>query len=116
MSGQGPYFGQLAWFGHFHDEKLPSAKERYSNEVKRVTKVLDTVLSDKEYLVGGKCSYADLSFVPWFNMLPFLFEDEKLDVASDYPNYNAWMERLLARPAVRTVLEAKQAAIANSTH
>ena len=56
MSGQGPYFGQAAWFEKFHPEKIESAKERYKNEIKRVLKVLDKHLetSGKGYLVGDK--------------------------------------------------------------
>jgi glutathione S-transferase len=54
MSGQGPYFGQAAWFTHFHHEKLESARERYLEQIKRVLYVLDKHLKDKEYLVGDK--------------------------------------------------------------
>lgn len=109
MSGQGPYFGQAAWFTHFHKEKIPSAIERYRNEVKRVTMVLDKALEGKQYLVGNKISYADLSFVTWCNMIPYLFGDEKLpDFAGEYPNYHAWLERLLARPSVKKVLQTEK--------
>lgn len=106
MSGQGPYFGQAAWFTHYHKEKIPSAVERYRGEVKRVTMVLDNALEGKEYLVGNKCSYADLSLIVWSKMIPYLFGDEKLpDFAGEYLNYHAWIERLLARPAVSKVLQ-----------
>ncbi|KAI0174447.1 thioredoxin-like protein [Pestalotiopsis sp. NC0098] len=33
ISGQGPYYGQAIWFARFHPEKLPSAIDRYVNEV-----------------------------------------------------------------------------------
>lgn len=58
MSGQGPYFGQAVWFSEWHSEKLPSAIDRYRNEAKRVTRVLDKVLKGNGdgYLVGGKCT------------------------------------------------------------
>ncbi len=36
MSGQGPYFGQAAWFANYHHEKIPSAIERYQKEIRRV--------------------------------------------------------------------------------
>ena len=105
MSGQGPYFGQAAWFTHYHKEKIPSAIEHYRNEVKRVTMVLDKALEGKQYLVGDKCSYADLSFIVWSNSIPYLFGEEKLpDFAGKYPSYHAWLEKLLARPAVKKVL------------
>ena len=66
VSGQGPYYGQANWFNVAHPERLPSAIERYKNEIKRVTGVLERVLEGKEWLVGGKCTYADLAFIPWF--------------------------------------------------
>ena len=67
-SGQGPYFGQAAWFSFFHPEKIPSAQERYRNEIVRVFGVLDGVLSKQEWLVGGKLSVTDLSFVPYVHL------------------------------------------------
>ena len=109
MSGQGPYFGQAVWFDRLHHEKLPSAVERYRNETKRVTMVLNNVLSGKEYLVGDKCSYADLSFIPWAVVAPMILGEE-FDFAAEYPNYHAWLERLLARPAVKKVLKDKEEA------
>ncbi|PWY62631.1 thioredoxin-like protein, partial [Aspergillus eucalypticola CBS 122712] len=54
MSGQGPYFGQAVWFRRQHPEVVPSAQERYKKEVLRVSWVLDNVLKDREYLVGGR--------------------------------------------------------------
>ncbi|OAQ99333.1 hypothetical protein LLEC1_06901 [Akanthomyces lecanii] len=66
VSGQGPYFGQAVWFAKYHTERLPSAVARYVDEVRRVTGVVDTALRGKEYLVGGRYSYADVAFLPWF--------------------------------------------------
>ena len=40
-SGQGPYFGQATWFLWYHPEKVPSALERYRDEIKRVYGVLE---------------------------------------------------------------------------
>ena len=62
-SGQGPYFGQAAWFSYFHPEKIPSAQERYRNEILRVLGVLDGVIAKQEWLVAGKPTIADLSFI-----------------------------------------------------
>ncbi len=106
MSGQGPYFGQKAWFSMFHPEKIPSAIERYEKEVKRVVGVIDRHLKKNgtEYLVGDKCTYADLAFIPWNTFIPNFGLD--VDVAKEYPNFHAWNDRLTARPAVKKVLEA----------
>ena len=62
-SGQGPYFGQAAWFTFYHPEKIPSAVDRYKNEIKRVLGVLDGVLAKQEWLVAGKATIADISFI-----------------------------------------------------
>ena len=50
-----------------HPEKIPSAVERYQKEIVRVFGVLDSVLAKQPWLVGDKCSVADLAFVPWNN-------------------------------------------------
>ena len=106
ISGQGPYFGQAAWFGKFHPEKLPSAHERYTKEIERVTMVLDTWLQKHEYLVGDKCTFADLSFITWASIAPYLTNGQ--DVTSKYKAYNAWLQKLTSRAAVKKVLADKQ--------
>ena len=58
-----PYFGQLYHFAKYHHEKIPSAIERYKNEILRVFGVLDSVLAKQPWLVGNKFTIADLSFV-----------------------------------------------------
>ncbi|CAI6087678.1 unnamed protein product [Clonostachys chloroleuca] len=101
VSGQGPYFGQCTWFTYLHPEKLPSAIERYSNEIKRVLGVLDGVLaaSPSKWLVGDRITYADLAFIPWNDRL-----DATLGVPDDkkfegFPHVKAWHEAMTARPA-----------------
>lgn len=64
VTGQGPYYGQVVWFKRYHAERVDSAVQRYVNEIKRVSKVLDEWLERREWLFGDKMSYADLAFVP----------------------------------------------------
>ena len=79
-----PYFGQAAWFQNYHAEKIPSAIERYQNEIKRVFGVLDGVLSKQKYLVGDKVTIADLSFVPWnAAVVNWLIPD--INIEKNYP-------------------------------
>jgi len=108
VSGQGPYFGQAAWFNIFHPEKLPSAQKRYMDEIHRIVGVLDGVLANSKngWLVGDKITYADLSFVTWHNILPGIFSSftDQWDITK-YPHYQKWMEAMLARPSVTKVLE-----------
>lgn len=54
MSGQGPYYGQAGWFHMFHPEDVPSAKERYEQQIHRVVQVLEEILKGKTYLLGDK--------------------------------------------------------------
>ncbi|KAL1639649.1 hypothetical protein SLS58_007708 [Diplodia intermedia] len=104
MSGQGPYFGQRVWFMKYHAEKLPSAVERYGNEIKRVTGVIDAHLKKQgtPYLLGDKISYADLVWVPWQSLYP-IFGIDGWDWKTEYPSFAAWNERLAERPAVKKV-------------
>ncbi|OOQ83833.1 putative glutathione S-transferase [Penicillium brasilianum] len=107
MSGQGPYFGQAVWFTRFHPEKIESAKERYVKEIRRVSGVLDKFLADKEYLVGDKFSFVDLAFIPWFFVVT-LFD---IDLAKEFPNVEAWLNRQKARPAVEKALKLRSEAV-----
>jgi glutathione S-transferase len=123
---QGPYFGQHAWFHKFHPEDLPSAKKRYDEQVLRVLEVLNRILEGKEYLVGNKwyvafahslircwlvsltfhdSTYVDLAFVPWDRLIDVISKDlvVESDAEKKYPNFFAWHNRLLARPAVKKV-------------
>ncbi|KAI9036784.1 glutathione S-transferase family protein [Aspergillus affinis] len=98
-SGQGPYFGQFVWFSYYHPEKIPSAQERYLNEFRRVSGVIDKFLEGREWLVGGKFSYADAAFLPWFETMGKLTSDV-VDAEKDFPNLDAWLKRLNSRPAI----------------
>lgn len=44
--------------------------ERYQKEILRVFGVLESVLSKQEWLVGGKCTIADLSFIMFVVLYP----------------------------------------------
>lgn len=117
MSGQGPYYGQKAWFTHFHPEKnITSAIERYGNEIRRVLGVIDLHLSKtgQQYLVpGDKVTYADLMFVPWNAMTGFIVsEDFDKEWKEKYPTCYAWHQKLIARPAVKKCLDEKQRVVA----
>ncbi|KAL4786087.1 putative glutathione S-transferase [Aspergillus varians] len=111
MSGQGPYFGQAIWFMVYHPEKVPSALERYVNEILRVSGVLNRSLQDKEYLVGGKFSYVDVAFVPWFEAAA-LFWSKEMNLEKSFPNVDSWLNRIKARPAIAKTIDDKAKAAA----
>lgn len=110
MSGQGPYFGQLVWFTRYHPEKVQSAVDRYANEVKRVTGVIDAHLKKQktDYLVGDKLTYADLMFVPWAVLIAGL---DSVNL-SEFETYAAWLKRLTDRPVVANILKQRKEAMA----
>ncbi|KAI0793539.1 glutathione S-transferase C-terminal-like protein [Fomes fomentarius] len=105
-SGQGPYFGQAVWFMKYHAEKLPSAIERYQKETLRVIGVLDGVLAKAPggYLVGGKPTIADLSFVTWNRAATLGTVKDIADIEKEYPAFWAWHHKLEARESVQKLL------------
>ena len=116
-TGQGPYYGQAAWFIKFHHEQVPSAVERYVKEVNRVTGVLDGYLEKQEagdggdgpWLVGNKLSYADISFISWQQVIAMFLGPDQYDV-NNYPHAKEWLDKLSARESVKLVMERAKAA------
>lgn len=107
VTGQGLYYGQAVWFKRYHAERVDSAVQRYVNEIKRVSKVLDKWLEDKEWLVGDRMSYADLAFVPWQNSVQSTLSDEGYD-EKEFPHMTAWLKRVAGRPKVKELIEAQE--------
>ncbi len=98
MAGVGPMFGQFGHFTRYAPEKIPYAVERYTNEALRLVKVLDTRLSQVEY-VAGDYSIADMAIFPWMRN-PTLKEQ-----LAHFKHVSRWMSALEARPAVRRGLD-----------
>ncbi|KAI0081361.1 glutathione S-transferase [Panus rudis PR-1116 ss-1] len=101
-SGQGPYFGQAFWFQVLHPEKIPSAIDRYKNEIRRVFSVLEEVLSKQEWLVGGRYTVADISFVT-----SIMQDDASFNVEKDYPAVAKWHNAVYNRPAVKKLFDLR---------
>jgi glutathione S-transferase len=88
----------------YHPEKLQSVIERFQNETERVAKVLNGVLAKNGtgWLVGDKCTYADLSFYLW-GLAKDMAWPEKWNNA-DLPHYMEWLEKMGARPATKKTM------------
>lgn len=71
---------------------------------------------NKNYLVGDKCTIADLAFVTWDNVVADICEGEPFmtTLDKDCPNWTAWRNRLLARSAVQRALQAKAESLAEA--
>ncbi|KAJ6090518.1 Glutathione S-transferase/chloride channel C-terminal [Penicillium sp. IBT 16267x] len=103
VSGQGPYFGQAVWFKVHHPERLQSAVDRYLNEIYRVLGVLNNVLKDREYLVGDKFSFVDISFIPWLEVVPWIFYQPHI-IESEYINVHTWMQRTISHDGAKKIV------------
>jgi GST-like protein len=102
MGGIGPMIGQLGYFHTFAGKEIedPRPKERYRAEVERLLKVLDTALHDRDW-IAGDYSIADIAICPWVNSLKNNYKAADLTGWDRLKNIPAYLDRFLARPAVR---------------
>jgi glutathione S-transferase len=89
--------GQANHFSRYAPEHIQYGIDRYKNETRRLYGVLNKHLKDgnREYLVGNKCTIADISHYGWIEAAfwPGIEIDE-------FPELKAWEARMLARPGV----------------
>ncbi|KAL0572329.1 ATP-dependent DNA/RNA helicase [Marasmius crinis-equi] len=103
--GIGPMLGQASHFLRFAPEKIPYAINRYTDEGRRLLSVVDARLSKHDYLAGDKYTIADIKSHAWLRLV-YRFD---IDLAKDYPNVKAWVDRIDARPAVQKGLQVPEA-------
>lgn len=94
MGGLGPMAGQNHHFSQYAPEKIPYAIERYVKETNRLYGVLNHQLEGKDYITG-KYSIADMASYPWV-----LLHKHQQQNIEDFPNLQAWLQRIGDRPAV----------------
>tara|TARA_B100000676_G_scaffold312159_2_gene385046 strand:+ start:798 stop:1415 length:618 start_codon:yes stop_codon:yes gene_type:complete len=99
MGGVGPIFGQVHHFKRAAKEEVPYAINRYYTECRRLYRVLNGRLQDREYLAGD-LSIADFATLPWV----FRHTWQEVDL-EDFPNVQRWYETLMARPALAKGME-----------
>ena len=107
MGAVGPMFGQLGFFHKFagreFEDKRP--RDRYAKESARLLGVLEARLADREWVMGGEYSIADIALLGWVrNLVGFYGAGELVDYGA-LVHVPAWLERGLARPAVQRGLE-----------
>lgn len=95
--------------------KLPSAINRYAEEIHRITSVLNCALksSPSGSLVGDKISYADISFASWQSQLKVvnghpLIERKLDDWETLYPTVSKWLKTILDRPAIQSAIAVQK--------
>ncbi|CAN3376882.1 hypothetical protein DIURU_001659 [Diutina rugosa] len=127
-SGHAPMIGQALHFRYFHSCSVPSAVERYTDEVRRVYGVIEMALAERRealimemdvenaaaysagttplsqsryfdypvWLVGDSATVADLSFVPWNNVVDRI----GINLKTEFPEVYKWTKHMMRRPAV----------------
>jgi len=102
MGGVGPMFGQVGFFNRFagreYQDKRPL--DRYVAEAKRLLGVLDRRLAGRDWIVDDY-SIADIATLGWVRNLITFYEARDLVDFDGFANVAAWLERGLARPAVK---------------
>ena len=103
MASIGPMFGQLGFFHKFagkdYEDKRP--RDRYAKESKRLLGVLETRLDGREWIMGKDYTIADISMIGWVRNLIGFYGAGELVEYSTLKNVPLWLERALARPAVK---------------
>jgi GSH-dependent disulfide-bond oxidoreductase len=95
MASVGPMMGQAGYFLRSAPEPQPHAIDRFQSEVRRIFGVIETRLTDVEFLAGDY-SIADIATYPWI-VASSPFVGIELDT---YPAMQRWVETISARPAV----------------
>ncbi len=94
VGGLGPMMGQSQHFFRYAPEPVSYGIARYQNETRRLLKVLDRRLEDREHICDAY-SIADMACFPWIRI-------HKLTGVSldDFPHVWRWYGQVRARPAV----------------
>jgi GST-like protein len=96
MGGVGPLLGQAHHFRIYAPEKIPYAIDRYTNEARRLYRVMDKQVAHTKYIAGPEYSIADIAIFPWLRS----WKNQGIDWA-DYPHLKGWFDEIAARPAVQ---------------
>ena len=113
MGGVGPMIGQLGFFHKFagkdYEDKRP--RDRYAAETRRLLKVLNQRLTDREWLMDSEYTIADIAVFPWIRNLVGFYEAGDLVGYADFPEVDRALQAFLQRPAVQRGLNIPPAPI-----
>jgi GST-like protein len=95
MGSVGPMLGQAHHFRIYAPEKIAYAIDRYSNEAKRLYRVMNDQLARSRYIAGPEYSIADIAIFPWLRS----WKNQGIEW-SEFPHLKGWFDEIAARPAV----------------
>ncbi|SDS61721.1 GST-like protein [Halopseudomonas sabulinigri] len=107
IGGIGPMFGQLGYFVKFDGKEVqdPRPRRRYIDETLRLLGVLDRQLKDKDWIMGGQYSIADIAVFPWIRGMLEFYEAGPLVDFEQFTNVRRVYDAFMARPAVQRGLD-----------
>ena len=103
MAGIGPIFGQLGFFHKFAGRDIADKRplNRYVDESKRLLGVMETRLTGRKWFMDDEYTIADIAHVGWVRNLIGFYEARDLVEFDKFPNVEAWLNRVLERPATQ---------------
>ncbi|KAL6834333.1 hypothetical protein J3E69DRAFT_377124 [Trichoderma sp. SZMC 28015] len=109
-STQAPFYAQSL---QMRNKKNFDGVAHFQHLVKRTLRTVDDELRGKEFLVGDKCTLADLAFIPWDLMLDVVLQgDAEAASANDrkqlFPNWYNWHVKMIQREAVQKMMKLKE--------
>jgi GST-like protein len=107
IGGIGPMFGQVGYFHKFAGKEIADKRplERYVTESKRLLDVMDSRLGGRHWIMDDDYTIADISMLGWVRNLIGFYGARELVGFDGFGNVSAWLDRGLARPAVKRGLE-----------
>jgi len=100
MGSVGPMLGQTHHFRVYAPERIAYAIDRYSNETKRLYRVMNDQVAKTRYIAGNEYSIADIAIFPWLRS----WKNQGIDW-NDHPHLKGWFDEIAARPAVKRGVE-----------
>jgi glutathione S-transferase len=100
MASIGPMLGQLMVFRGPWQNRAPEVSDRYFKEVSRLFAVMNKRLEGHSYFAGDEFSIADIAMLPWIRAAGTMPFTADLPLSAN-ANLKAWLDRVMARPAVQ---------------
>ena len=99
----GKMFGQLGFFNKFAGREIADKRplNRYADESKRLLGVMETRLAGRKWFMDDEYTIADIAHVGWVRNLIGFYEARDIVGYDGFPGVDAWLKRVLERPAVQ---------------
>jgi GST-like protein len=103
MAGIGPIFGQVGFFHKFAGRDIADKRplNRYVDESKRLLGVMETRLTGRKWFMDEDYTIADIAHAGWVRNLIGFYGARDIVEFDRFPNVEAWLNRVLERPAVQ---------------